>query len=129
MRLCARKVSALLAGRHVRRLSLHSADRLMEAATVRGSGHKGNRDWLAEHQDVYGHCYLIPAPDTRLVSLDIRCVLVLLSGSHQAVWMSLDVSPWEVLRLPRLRGREIARVMGWLAAGNPVVRWDGTLTP
>jgi hypothetical protein len=98
----------------------------MGIAIERGLAHKGNRDWLAERKGEYERCYLVPMPDAHLRSSDIRCILVMLDRSNQAVWMSLDVSPLKVLGLPKLRGREIVRVMGCLASNSPVVRWDGS---
>lgn len=127
MRLSVRRGAAIIAKRQVRCLSLQSVDRLMKAAVVNGLGHKGNRDWLAEQKGVYGRCYLVPVPDIRLRSSHVRCILVLLSRNNQAVWMSLDVSPWKLLGRARLRGRETARVIGWLASASPAVRWDGSL--
>jgi len=108
-----RRTAARLAHRHVRRLSRQSADRLMAIAAETGLAHKGKRTWLAERSE-YERCYLIPVlPDDR----------------NRAVWMSLDVSPWRVLGLPKLRGRELTDVVGSLAAASPVIRWDGTLSP
>ncbi|MGW5689711.1 hypothetical protein ACWEWX_01735 [Streptomyces asiaticus] len=99
----------------------------MGIAIDRGLAHKGNRKWLAERRGENGRCYLVPALDTHLKSSDIRCILVLLDRSNRAVWMTLDVSPWMLLGLPKLRGREVVHVMGRLASNSPVVRWDGSL--
>lgn len=100
----------------------------MAVAAETGLAHEGKRTWLAERSE-YERCYLVPVPDVRLMSADVRCLVVLLDNRNRAVWMSLDVSPWRALGLPKLRGREMTRVMGSLAAISPVIRWDGTLSP
>lgn len=123
-----RRTAARLANRHVRRLSRQSADRLMAIAAETGLAHKGKRTWLAERSE-YERCYLIPVPAAPLRSADVRCLVVLLNDRNRAVWMPLDVSPWRVLGLPKLRGRELTDVVGSLAAASPVIRWDGTLSP
>lgn len=127
VRLHVRKVAGKLASRHVRQLTPRSADRLMDIVIDRGLAHKGNRKWLAERKGEYGRCYLIPALDMHLKSSDIRCILALLDRRNRAVWMTLDVSPWMVLGLPKLRGRKVVHVMGRLASNSPVVPWDGSL--
>jgi hypothetical protein len=128
MRPHMRRIVMGLAYRHVRRLSLESADRLMGVAATRRLSHKGNRDWLVARKGEYESCYLVPMPDIRLRSSDTRCILVLLDRKNRAVWMSVDVSPWKVLRLPKLRRREVVASIGRLAANCPVVQWDGSLS-
>jgi hypothetical protein len=128
MRPQVRRIAASLANRHVRRLSLESANRLMGLADARNLSHRGNRDWLMARKGEYENCYLVPASGVRLRSSDIRSILVLLNRNNRTVWMSVDVSPWRVLGLPKLRGREIVQVMGRLASSSPVVQWDGSLS-
>ena len=121
MRLLVRRVAARSAGRKVRRLSLHQACSLMEAAKGERFAHQGHPGWVGEHAGEYVHLYLISVSEMRLRSADVRCVVVLLDRNHRAVWMGLDVSPWRILSLRRPGDREFVQLIGWLSAGNPVV--------
>lgn len=128
MSACMRRVAMILATRHVRRLSIGAARDLMDVAAARDFSHKGNRSWLAQQEGRYERCYLVPVPDSRLQSMNMRCILVLLDRANRAVWMSLDVSPWTALVQPRLRGKDVTRVMAWLASNSSAVHWDGSLS-
>ncbi|MFI1865027.1 hypothetical protein [Streptomyces jumonjinensis] len=122
------KIAVPAAERHVRRLSLETALSLMVAARERGSSYQGSPDWLRKEEVDRPLVYLVPHLATRLRSAEVRCAIVLLGNRGKVTWMGLDVTPWTLISLRRVAGREAVDLIGKLAASHPSAVEDDSVT-
>lgn len=112
--------------RKVKRLTFKDAACLMRSAQKNERSYRGNIEWLQNVEGKFNCAYLVPARDVRLRSADVRCLLAFTGDGGNYVWLTVDVSPWEILRLPGLSYSENVELIGKLIAGYPSVMWDGS---
>ncbi|MGK5450184.1 hypothetical protein [Streptomyces radiopugnans] len=124
----AKRTAELIAKRKTRVLTFKDAIHLMMSAQRKQRSYQGNIDWLRSVEGKFDYAYLVPVQSVRLRSADVRCLLACPEGGSNYVWLTVDVSPWTIVRLRSLGAPESVELIGKLVAGYPSVTWDGSVS-